>query len=368
MKNKNLMIKGKKLRAILITKEENKIARMQIFPFYLYKKELKEKFGLIFDEIKIRDNSDKLSNLNIDFSKYDIMFVQRRALRNDIKFLKSIKIKKVFLDEFPSSGEFLYDVFPYVDLYLKKQFLKDFNLYKRSYLGENYHADYLIKLYKIKEKYKKSQLLKDKDKLILGWSYLISQGFYNVLGKLKYRPYRWLRNFRYFFIKRKIDINCRVQLISNNFNKPMWYHLHRFSALRNLEKLKDKYKIIATNKFLSKRLYFKELKKSKICVSPFGLGELCLRDFEAMICKSLLIKPSIGHLIIEPKIFIPNKTYVPIKWDLSDLNEKCEYFLSHDKERKEIIKNAEKVLTKYFEEKKFIKKIGEILHKLGFEE
>lgn len=351
--------KSNELNIILITKSDNAIAKAQIFPFYLYKKELKEKFGLIFNELKINDNSDALSKLDVDFSKYDVMFVQKRALRDDVEFLKSIEIKKVFLDDSASSGTCLFNILPYINVYLKKQFLKNLEKYKKPYLGKRYYADYLIKLYNIKEPHKKSQLLKVKykNKLVLGWNFLISKRFYRQLRKQRYR----------IFKKRKIDISCRIRLGDNKSSEPKWIYFHRFFVLNNLKKLKNKYKIIATNRLISIRSYLRELKKSKICVSPFGFGEICWRDFEAIMCGCLLVKPKMEHLITEPDIFIPNKTYVPVKWDLSDLNEKCEYFLTHDEEREEIIKNAKEASEKYFQERKFVEKIGEILCKLGFD-
>jgi hypothetical protein len=84
----------------------------------------------------------------------------------------------------------------------------------------------------------------------------------------------------------------------------------------------------------------KEIHNSKIIFSPFGWGELCFRDFEAVLSGSLLIKPDMSHLETWPNIFVPNETYIPINWDGSDLIEKCEEYLQNEKERKRISKNA----------------------------
>jgi spore maturation protein CgeB len=83
-------------------------------------------------------------------------------------------------------------------------------------------------------------------------------------------------------------------------------------------------------------------------VSPFGWGELCYRDFEAACLGTLLIKPSVAHLRTEPDVFVENETYVPVRWDLSDLEEKCRYYLEHGDEAKRIIANARQAYAAYF--------------------
>jgi len=123
-------------------------------------------------------------------------------------------------------------------------------------------------------------------------------------------------------------------------------------------------RVIARSSKISWDDYWSELRNSKITVGPFGWGEICPRDFEAVICGSLLIKPSVEHLDTLPNIFISEKTYVPVKWDFSDLKEQCDYYLRNHAERNSIVKNAEREYAKYFQEKLFIRKIGEILDKL----
>jgi hypothetical protein len=83
-----------------------------------------------------------------------------------------------------------------------------------------------------------------------------------------------------------------------------------------------------------------EVQNSRIILSPFGWGELCFRDYEAVQSGALLVKPDMGHLETWPDIFSPGETYVPIAWDGSDVVDKCEHYLAHDAERRRIIANA----------------------------
>ena len=72
---------------------------------------------------------------------------------------------------------------------------------------------------------------------------------------------------------------------------------------------------------VSRRQYYREMKKSRVVVSPFGWGEINTRDFEAFIYGNLLVKPSMDHLETFPNFFQPNETYLPYRWDLSDMEE-----------------------------------------------
>jgi hypothetical protein len=93
--------------------------------------------------------------------------------------------------------------------------------------------------------------------------------------------------------------------------------------------------------------YMDEMQRSKICFSPFGFGEVCWRDYEAVVAGALLVKPNMYHVVTDPNIFVENKSYVSVKWDLSDLGEKVDYYLRHPEERAEITKYAYRLLRDY---------------------
>lgn len=93
----------------------------------------------------------------------------------------------------------------------------------------------------------------------------------------------------------------------------------------------------------AKKIYDKEMSDSLMTLSPFGWGEVCFRDFEAVFAGSLLLKPSMDHIDTWPDIYKPNETYVPLSWNGEDLFEKVEYYLAHARERVEIVQNAQRV-------------------------
>jgi hypothetical protein len=86
--------------------------------------------------------------------------------------------------------------------------------------------------------------------------------------------------------------------------------------------------------------FMADLYRSRITFSPFGWGELCFRDFEAIRAGSLLVKPDMSHLETWPDIYIAGETYVPVAWDGSNLEEVIGHYLAHPAERARIAANA----------------------------
>ncbi len=75
---------------------------------------------------------------------------------------------------------------------------------------------------------------------------------------------------------------------------------------------------------LTLRSYRRLLALSRILVSPFGLGEYCLRDFEASWFGACLAKPSVEHIATFPSILKPGITYIPLSWDPQKWPEEVE--------------------------------------------
>ena len=99
-----------------------------------------------------------------------------------------------------------------------------------------------------------------------------------------------------------------------------------------------------------KKQYDEEMRRAAMTLSPFGWGEVCFRDFEAIFAGTLILKPDMRHIDTWPDIYRPGETYVPLSWDGEDLFEKVEYYLSHPRERAEITRNAQQVYREAIEE------------------
>lgn len=265
--------------------------------------------------------------------------------------------KLVMLDYYAPTSSPHFGVLPYVDLYIKRQTLRDVAQYQRDYAGGFVYADFVqgalgfdLGDWHFGSKPDPAHV----HKLVSGWN----------LG-VCYRNRMLLRltdAARLPWRLRPIAVNRRVGSI-NRAGKQEWYQFSRGRLLDEVEGLSKKFRMTGTGRASAKR-YFAELGLSKITLSPFGWGEVCFRDYEAIACGSLLVKPDMAHLETSPDIYIPGETYVPIPWDFAGASEVCERYLRDPKASKRIIKNARAVLRDYFKKGGFVRDIERTLGKV----
>lgn len=67
--------------------------------------------------------------------------------------------------------------------------------------------------------------------------------------------------------------------------------------------------------------YIREMWGSKTIVSPWGWGESCHRDYEAMLMGAVVVKPDSDYVEGWPDIYHNGETYVSCKPDFADLPE-----------------------------------------------
>ncbi len=151
---------------------------------------------------------------------------------------------------------------------------------------------------------------------------------------------------------RDIDVCAVYQGILNNGNmdhevrSDILYTNHRKGAWDKLSEIENKYNIIKGQS--SPQQFIEIMKRSKIGLSPFGMGELCYRDIELVQWGCLLLKPDISKVITAPNFFKPMETYVPVKPDWSDLNEVIQDILENFKNYEHIIENSRKQLVEMY--------------------
>jgi len=139
----------------------------------------------------------------------------------------------------------------------------------------------------------------------------------------------------------------------------------RRPAARALEALSAEFRVIQPTERVTPAQYAEEMQAAKICLSPFGYGEICYRDYEAALHGCLLFKPDMSHVRSEPDIFRPYDTYVPIKWDYSDLADKVARYVADEAERLRIVGNARQVLRAALQPEWFVAKVDELVRALG---
>ena len=68
--------------------------------------------------------------------------------------------------------------------------------------------------------------------------------------------------------------------------------------------------------------YSRALLDSKVVLSPWGLGEPCHRDYEALLAGCMILKPDTGHIVSWPDVFAGAKYYIPCRHDFADVPDK----------------------------------------------
>ena len=145
------------------------------------------------------------------------------------------------------------------------------------------------------------------------------------------------RNFQPVLRKKDLDV-CAIYQASHDYGEDhgvrndVYYTNHRKGAWDQLD---SKYK--AKKDKLPYQEYISTLYNSKVAISPFGMGEVCFRDFECMQFGTIIIKPSMDKINTVPNIYFDNDTYISVNHDWSNLNEKIDYVLSNFDELNERI-------------------------------
>jgi len=117
-----------RINAIIIATGHGGVSGDQIYPFYLYKNELKKRFNLrLKKKILFTSVDDMLAQIRKN--KCDILFIQtplRIDKKEEINFFKEIcsykdKSRIVYLDSEDGSNMSHFEILPFVDLYVCKQ-------------------------------------------------------------------------------------------------------------------------------------------------------------------------------------------------------------------------------------------------------
>lgn len=339
-------------RVVLLT-ESLRISQSQIFPFYYFYKSLINQYGLELIEIEL-DRFDK-DNMRHIVESAEIIIFQPWFSRGEswiVDFLKWLRATNknsqiLFLDAYaPLDIRFANAVDEYIDFYCKKSIFKDLSRYQEIYNGDDHLVEFYNELYDIE---KQPQVDFRVSESFLNKLH-VSPGFFTSELMLPMIDKTPMANFH----NKKYDVHARLAAAGTP-----WYQKMREAALLACEPFKDT-SVITSDKVGSKA-YWKELFMSRICLSPYGYGETCWRDYEAIVAGSLLVKPDMSHVKQDPNIFIPFETYIPVKWDFSDVSEKLAYYLSHNEERIKIAENAYEVLHQYVKSESFSNQFNFIL-------
>jgi len=224
----------------------------------------------------------------------------------------------------------------FVTLHCKAQLLRDRSTYLSPLYGYRAYADYYHHHNGIEDDEpvcsEPLKSLTDIDKMTIGWNSALAD--YSWLGPYRMAAYRRIPinallrfpdTFQSPASPRSVAITCRIG--TEYARRTVGYQ--RSIIVQRLTRRAD------TGK-LTRRRYIEELQRSKVAISPFGLGEITLRDFEIFLSGAAMVKPDMSGIETWPDLYQDGETMVSCRWDLTDLDEKIDYLLSHETLRREI--------------------------------
>jgi hypothetical protein len=346
-------------RVLIISTEGDGVQDDMIAPLVAARRRLRTADGL--DLRRVRADGAEAVGAALAAHPCDVLLLAtswRRGAEETIDLCRGIherpdRPRVIYLDSFDSTSKPYLGILPYVDRYVKKQLLRDVHGYDGPLAGGYVFTDHLQRErgWDLDGWHFGSNVPDElHDRLALGWN----------IGATP-RLQRRLRSGRLLtraLARRTVDVFCRVALRSTDGAD--WYSRHRLEGLAILERLGVDRRVVAhggipgTGELIRPRVYRREMAASRIAFSPFGWGEICYRDFEATCAGCLLVKPSVEHLRTEPDVFRPHETYVPVRWDLGDLEATCRHYLDHLDEAQRIVDAARAAYAAYFRERRLL--------------
>lgn len=335
-------------RLLLISQRE-RIPQSQIFPFHYYSETLRSRYAAAVREAPIetalQDQLPADATVVAIQPDYDTPDADLMRLLEKIRET-SPAARIAYLDwSAPADLRNAERLNQHIDIYVKKHVLRDRNLYGTPTLGDTNLADYYSRRHDIvDQEYCFPIPAGFMDKLLVGPSFSTAP---MLLPQLM-RPFASGR-------ERSIDLHARFAV-----GGTPWYQAMRSEAEAALTKCSDL--TLASEGMMPLYQFITELKHSKVCFSPFGYGEVCWRDYEAVMAGAVLLKPDMSHIETDPDIFRPWETYVPVRWDLSDFDTTLRKVLADTALQKKIARNAHSVLHDYLHSARFAEQMQPLFH------
>lgn len=323
-------------------------ARALVYPLLIHQDALEA------NGIKIRIFNQPISS----FGDCDLVFIDSKHFRGKVQGTLDYIHEKLeyfsskcncvsWYDSTDSAGWLVGSVLPYVQRYFKNQILRDRAAYLKPMYGRRTYTDFYHHTKGITDRIADDApqvtdplLLK---RLRLGWNSGLAD--YSRFGPTRMALYEKLRWRALLTYPRIVEAACAPRPISLSCRMGTSYN--RNSVAYQRKKIQE----LLTNRIAMRKLrrskYFAELKKSRAVISPFGLGEITLKDFEVFLTGGLLVKPDMSHLETWPDLFVRDKTMAGFNWDLTDFESMIEEALNNTSKTEHIAAEGQKKYIRY---------------------
>lgn len=333
-------------RRLLLVSLADPISQSQIHPFHFYRDELRDRWGYEIREIGL---DTLLARPELAPEAADVVCFQAWIDKtpDELRAIAALlrekypKARLAFLDPCaPSDLRFGVAIGAQVDLYVKKHLLRDRGAYDRPTNGDTNLTDWYGAYFDHVLPPVHFELPPGfMDKVVVGPSFAAAPYMLPRFHAVAEAPLGGARRY---------DLHARLGGAGNKNA----YEMQRTLAMEKVRALTNV--SVTPQTYVNKRAYMRELAQSRICFSPFGYGEVCWRDYEAVFSGALLLKPDMSHLETVPDVFVSNETYVPIRWDFEDLADTVAAYLSNEPRRREIARNAYAALHAWAREARFV--------------
>lgn len=336
-------------RRVLLLAVDHRIPQSQLFPFHHYADALRERLDVDVREVVMTDYGQggafPEDATTVCYQSYfDIADDDLQADMDRIR-THNPGARIVYMDWFaPTDLRMAARTAPFADAYLTKHLLRDRARYAAPTYGDTTLMDHYGRAFGLDHDQQHFDIPAGFwNQLHLGPSFATADFMLPVFerGTLPEGP-------------RPIDLHARIAV-----DGTPWYQAMRQGCAEAVRALNGVTSVTGTG--IRHDLFLREMRRSKLCFSPFGYGEVCWRDYEAVMTGAVLIKQDMSHVETDPDIFRADETYVPVKWNLSDFEEKVQWLLRDTAARERIRRAAFDVLRDYARSRRFVDQMAPVI-------
>ena len=336
-------------RLLLVTQPE-RLPQSQIYPFHHYAPDLRRLYGT---DLREADQWDFVAGHPVAARGATAVAFQTPY---DVSDLDLDRLFARIAADHPGARVACLDWFAPTDLrnaarmndrihlYIKKHVLRDLCAYGKPTFGDTNLSDHYARRLQLDEPQRRFDIPPGfLDKLVIGPSFATAP---TVLPTLLGKPPAPEG--------RTLDLHARFEL-----DGTPWYSGMRREADAAVRALNGVRTVRGTG--VHHAQFLAEMRHSKVCLSPFGYGEVCWRDYEAVLTGAVLLKPDMSHIATDPDIFVPWETYAPVAWDLSDFPEVLHRLLADAPLRAKLAVQAFETLRKWLATDRFAHRMAPLL-------
>lgn len=342
--------RGHTARRLLILSIDHRIPQSQVFPFHYHANTIAARFDT---EIREVDTDAWLAGeaglpegaSTVCFqTRFDISDARLRHLIQAIR-ARNPGARLVYLDWFaPTDLRLAGRLEPEIDLYVTKHMLRDRARYGAPVYGDTTLMEHYGRRFGLDHESTQFPLPpRFWDKLLLGPSFVSADFMLPAFARGRFPAGA-----------RPIDLHARIAT-----GGAPWYAAMRAECADAVARIEGLRTVTGTG--IAHPRFLAELRQSKICFSPFGYGEVCWRDFEAVLMGAVVLKQDMSHVTTAPDIFVANETYVPLRWDLADFEDRLRWLIADAPARERIARAAFARLSGWARDGRFVDQMAPVL-------